>query len=89
MIVNKQKFFTSKIYILCRKTLHFIDFVILFLLLYGGFTHESSRQNHEKIVALAKAKPMIDYGLMTFDGYALRFTTKGNLVSNVILATIL
>ena len=43
----------------------------------------------EKIVALAKAKPMIDHGLMTFDGYALRFTTKGNLVSNVILATIL
>ena len=54
-----------------------------------GLPMNQADKTMEKIVALAKAKPMIDHGLMTFDGYALRFTTKGNLVSNVILATIL
>ncbi len=38
---------------------------------------------------LTKVNPMIDHELMTFDGNALCFTTKGNLVSNEILATIL
>ncbi len=38
---------------------------------------------------LKKAKPLIDHALMTFDGNALRLTTKGNLVSNEILATLL
>jgi oxygen-independent coproporphyrinogen-3 oxidase len=38
---------------------------------------------------LRKAKPLVEHGLMTFDGNALCLTTKGNLVSNEILATIL
>jgi oxygen-independent coproporphyrinogen-3 oxidase len=41
----------------------------------------------EKI--LKKAKPLVEHGLMAFDGDALSLTTKGNLVSNEILATIL
>ncbi len=38
---------------------------------------------------LKKAKPFVEHGWMTFDGNALCFTTKGNLVSNEILASIL
>ena len=38
---------------------------------------------------LRKAKPLVEHRLMTFDGNALCLTTKGNLVSNEILATIL
>ncbi len=38
---------------------------------------------------LRKAKPMVEHGLMTWDGNALALTVKGNLVSNEILAVIL
>ncbi len=38
---------------------------------------------------LQKAGVLIAHGLMVYDGFSLRLTTKGNLVSNEILATIL
>ncbi len=70
----------------------FAEYAMLQLRLASGLQQQDCMEKFGHPIPkelLTKAKPMIDHGLMTYDGNALCFTTKGNLVSNEVLATIL
>lgn len=70
----------------------FTEYAMLQLRLASGLQQQDCMQRFGHPIPrdlLAKAKPMIDHRLMTYDGNALCFTTKGNLVSNEVLAMIL
>ncbi len=70
----------------------FTEYAMLQLRLASGLKHtECERRFGHSIPEelLQKAMPMVQHGLMTYDGQALCLTTKGNLVSNELLADIL
>ena len=70
----------------------FTEYAMLQLRLSKGLQQQECLQKFGHSIPkdlLDKAQPMIDHGLMTYDGNTLCFTTKGNLVSNEILARIL
>ena len=70
----------------------FTEYAMLQLRLASGLQQQDCMQRFGHPIPrdlLVKAKPMIDHGLMTYDGNALCLTIKGNLVSNEVLAMIL
>lgn len=70
----------------------FTEYAMLQLRLTKGLQHALCKKRFGHSIPnemIEKAKPFVTHGLMELDEQGLRFTLKGNLVSNTILAEIL